>query len=159
MIRSKINKQIFAKSNYPVYFSFVLLAIINIFYVTAEINKPNVLKSMGYDITESSVFQVSKAEIERLSAVSNYSLQFESAFIIISLLCMIFLLTKRVRPFFTSLIIMTFGFFSILFLLNISLAAIFEAPQGNLTQLLVIPFQLLVLTCIYGFLKFRNQIH
>ena len=158
-MRSKINKQIFTKSNYPVYFSFVLLAIINFMYVVAEINKPHILQSMGYDTTKSSVYQVSQAEVERLSTVSNYSLQFESAFIIVSLLCLIFLLTKKVRPFFTGLIIMTFSFFSLLFILNIALAAIFEVPQGNLTQLLIIPFQSLVFICIYGFVKFRHQIN
>lgn len=113
---------------------------------------------MGYDFTGSSVYQVSQAEVEKLSMVSNYSLQLESTFIILSLLCMLFLLTKRARPFFTSLVIMTFSFFSVLFLLNIGLAVIFEAPQGNLTQLLVIPFQFLVFICIYGFVRFRSEI-
>lgn len=73
-MRSKIKKQVFAKSNYPIYFSFVLLAIVNFLYVAAEINKSHILKSMGYDITESSVYQVSQVEVERLSAISNHSL-------------------------------------------------------------------------------------
>lgn len=112
MMSNKINKPLFVKSNYPIYLSFILLAIVNFIYVSAEINKPNILKSMGYDIADSSVYEVSLAEVERITAVSNFSLQFERAFIIISLLCLIFLLTKRVRPFFTRLVIVTYCFFS-----------------------------------------------
>lgn len=154
----KISRQLFPKSNYPLYFSFILLGIVNFIYVAAEINKPNVLKSMGYDVADSSVYQVSLAEVERITAVSNFSLQFECAFIVISLLCLIVLLTKRVRPFFTKLVIITFSFFSLLFILNIGLAAIFESSYVNLTQLLILPFLLFVLISIYGFVKFRNQI-
>lgn len=153
---SKINKQIFAKSNYPVYFIFVLLTITNLLYVLSEVNKPNIIKSMGYDITEYSVFQVSQSEVERLSRISNYSHLFESAFIIISLLCIILLLTKKVRPFFRSLMFIAFSFFLFLYILNITLAILFDAPQGNLIQLLLIPSQFLFLVGIYGFIKFRN---
>lgn len=157
---NKCNKHLFVKSNYPIYLIFILLTIVNFIvnfiYISVEINKPNILKSMGYDIADSSVYEVSLAEVERITAVSNFSLQFERAFIIISLLCMIFLLTKRVQPFFTRLVIMTYCFFSFLFILNLSLAAVFEAPYVNLTQLLILPFLFLILISIYGFVKFRN---
>lgn len=45
-----------------------------------------------------------------------------------------------------------------LFILNLNLAAVFEAPYVNLTQLLILPFLFLILISIYGFVKFRNQI-
>lgn len=156
MIKFKKNKQIF-KRNYPLYFIFALLTFINLLYVSVEVNKPNILKAMGYDVTKYSVFSVSQSEVERLSAVSNYSLLFESAFIIISMLWIVFLLTKKVRPFFKSMMIITVNFFLFLFLLNIAFAIIFSTPYGNLVQLLIIPFQILLLVCIYGFLKFKNE--
>lgn len=155
MIKFKKNKQIF-KRNYPFYFIFLLLTVINLLYVRAEVNRPNILKSMGYNFIESSVFQVSQTEVEKLATVHNYSLLFESAFLVISLLCILLLFTKKVRPLFKSLLIMTFIFFLCLFILNITLATIFGAPPGNLTQLLLIPFQFLFLSGIYGFVKFRN---
>ena len=65
-MNSKDSKQLFSRPNYPVFFSFILLTIINFTYVISEINKPNILKSMGYNITESSVYKVSLQEIERM---------------------------------------------------------------------------------------------
>ena len=147
-----------AKKNYLLSFSFILLAIINFMYVAAEINKPHVLKSMGYDSAHSSVYQVSLAEVERITAVSNFSLHLERAFIIISLLLLIFLLTKKVRLLFTKLLIITFCFYSLLFIINIGLAVIFKAPYINLIQLLLLPFLFLILVRTYGLVKFRNPI-
>ena len=147
-----------AKKNYLLSFSFIFLAIINFMYVAVEINKPDVLKSMGYDRADSSVYQVSLAEVERITAVSNFSLYFERAFIIISLLLLIFLLTKRVRPLFPKLLIITFCFYSLLFIINIGLAVIFKAPYINLIQLLLLPFLFLILISTYGLVKFRNPI-
>ena len=147
----------FVKSNAALSFSFILLAIVNFIYVAAEINKPSILKSMGYGSADSSVYQVSLTEVERITAVSNFSLQFERAFIIISLLCLILLLTKRARPFFTRLVIMTFGFYSLLFIINISLAVLFKAPYINLLQLLMLPFLFLILISTYGLVKFRDS--
>lgn len=156
-MNSKDSKQLFSRPNYPVFFSFILLTIINFTYVISEINKPNILKSMGYNITESSVYKVSLQEIERITSVSDFSMYFEITFIIISLFLIIFLLTKRVRPFFTKLVIMILCFFLCLFIINTGLAAIFEVPQVNLTQLLILPFQFLVIIFLYGLIKFRKQ--
>lgn len=152
-----MNKPFFTKSYYPLYLVYMLLTSINLLYVRAELYKPNIIKSMGYNINAYSAFQVSQSEVESLAAVYNYTLLFESAFIIISLSCILFLFSKKVRPFFKSSLIMTFIFFLFLFLLNIILAIFFDAPQGNLTQLLLIPFQFLFLASIYGFVKFRNR--
>lgn len=147
-----------AKSNYPIYWGFALLTIINFIYISIEIIKPSVLESLGYDFTETSVYQVTHAEIRQISAIANYSLLFETAFIILAIVCMLLFFTKRFRPFFTSLMIMTFSLLSLLFILDVVLAMIFDAPQGNLTQLLIVPFQFLMAACIYGHLKFRKKI-
>lgn len=139
-------ERIFQKSS-VFRFIILLMLISNIAYVSIEIYKSQFSKSFvnKSDMTEVTFF--------KLVTLSNYALFFEIVFLFLTILCVVMMFIKMYRPLLASYLVIQLLFLTSVLVLNNTLAWAFEAPAGNMTQLLYAPFVLAVATLIYFFVK------
>ncbi|MHA6261549.1 hypothetical protein ACXYMX_16940 [Sporosarcina sp. CAU 1771] len=128
-------------------FIILLMLISNVAYVSIEIYKSQFIKSFvnKVDMTE--------VAFSKLVTLSNYALVFESVFLLLSILGVVMMFIKIYRPLLASYLVAQLLFLTSVLVLNNTLAWVFEAPAGNMTQLLYAPFVLAVATLIYFFVK------
>lgn len=143
----KMKKEnIFQKS---VVFRFIILLILisNIIYVSIEIYKSQISKSL---VNKS---EITELVFSKLVTFSNYALIFEFVFLLLSLASVVIMFIKTYRPLLVSYLVIQSLFLMSLFVLNNVLAWIFDAPVGNMTQLLYVPFILVFAVFIYFVVK------
>lgn len=140
------NKKLFNQSN--IFHILILLQVfINMAYVSIEIYKSTVSKPLLDKL------ELTHNEFAKLVTLSNYASFFENAFLIIVVIYSIMAFTKKYEPFLKDSILIQLTSLSILFIFNYVLAMIFDAPAGNLTQLLFIPLVITFVGIIYFMLK------
>lgn len=139
-------ENIFQKSGV---FRFILLLMLisNIVYVSIEIYKSQISKSLVY---KSKMIELA---FSKLVTLSNYTLVIETAFLILSLMGLVMMFIKMYRPLLASCLVIQLVFLTSMLTLNNILAWVFEAPVGNMTQLLYAPFVLVLAILIYFVVK------
>ncbi|TFJ90658.1 hypothetical protein [Lentibacillus salicampi] len=114
-------------------FYILVLALLNMTYVSIEIYKSKISKPL----LENS--KITQLEFAKLESMSNYALLFETAFLIISVIWTLLMFTKKYEPTIKSSIPIQLLLLVSLLILNCTLSWLFDAPIGNLTQLLFGP--------------------
>lgn len=146
MNKGGLNIKLAFKQNYLAYLLIGILFLINVIYVSIEIHKSKVAKLIPSS-------ELTSLEFERLEAISHYALIFEFAFLILSIFWTLILFTKKYKPFFRTSILIQCCSLLLLFVFNYALAILFDAPTGNLTQLIVLPFMVVIGAVLYFFIR------
>ncbi|MFB9973188.1 hypothetical protein FPQ10_08530 [Allobacillus sp. SKP2-8] len=118
-----------------------ILLILNLGYISIEIYKSILSKPLGPTITQS--------EFSRISTLSDFAYLFEVAFILVSLTWILLMFIKRNRTHFIQHAGIHASLLISLFVINYILSWSFNAPVGNLTQLLYGPFVFVIGAMIY----------
>lgn len=126
-------------------FYIVILVCLNIAYVSIEIYKSSVSEPL---LGRTGITQ---AEFSKLETISHYALFFENAFLIVSIIWAVLMFSKNYMPSLKGSIFIHLSLLIVLFMLNCALAWIFNAPIGNVTQLLLGPL-VLVFGALFYFL-------
>lgn len=116
-------------------------------YVSIEIYKSKISKPL---LGKS---EITKLEFSKLETLSNYGSTFEAAFLILSIFGVFLVFTKKYKPLLKSYIVIQLTFLISILTLNNVLAWAFDAPIGNMTQLLFIPFILVFGVLVYFVIK------
>lgn len=125
----------------------LLMFLLNVVYVSIEIYKAKISNPLLGNS------EVTKLEFAKLETLSNYTSTFETAFLLLSIIGTFLIFIKRYKPLLKSYIVIQLTFLTSILILNNALAWIFDAPTGNMTQLLFGPFTLLLGVLIYFVIK------
>lgn len=128
--------------------SILIMFFLNVAYVSIELYKSNISKTL---LAKAEITQVEFAKIETLT---NYAITIDTAFIILTIGSIVFMFLKKNRPKIKSANLFLLTFLIVLFVLNMVTARIFDAPIGNITQLLYIP--IIIVFVVYIYLVIRN---
>ncbi|WP_432355726.1 hypothetical protein [Sporosarcina sp. A2] len=146
MEQNNIEKNIFKRSR-MFRLIIVLMAISNVIYVAIEIYKSKISEPL---LGKS---EITKLEYYELENLSNYSSTFEAIFIILAIIGTSLAFTGKYKPLLKSYIVIQLTFLISICSANAILAWIFDAPSGNMTQLVMGPFLLIFGTLIYFVIK------
>ena len=141
------NARTFLRQNRLFRLYLVLLAILNIAYVSIEIYKAKVSEPLLVKA------EITQLEFLRLETLSSYAWYFESAIIVLMFVSIFLICTKKYRHFLKGFIAIHLAYLVTFFLLGNALSWIFVAPVGNLTQQLVYPILLILGVLIYSIIK------
>ncbi len=125
----------------------LLQVFINMAYVSIEIYKSTVSKPLLGKL------EITQGEFTKIRTLSNYASFFEIAFLIIIIVYITMIFIKKYKPFLKGSILIQLTALISLFILNYVFAIVFNAPVGNLTQLLFIPLLITLGVTIYLIFK------
>jgi len=139
----------FLKQNKAFYI--LTLVVLNLVYVSIEIYKSKISEPLlGKP-------NITKLEFSKIETLSNFAYYFEVAFLIVSIIWTSLLFLKKYKPQFKKSIFIQLSFLIIVFIFNYTLSWIFDAPVGNLTQLLFGPLGYVIGAIIYFSLFSRKR--
>src|SRR5699024_9201641 len=132
-------------------FIVLLMAILNVVYVSIVLYKSKIIKPLlaKPTITEQEFFQ--------LQNLTNYTYFLEVVFIILALIGTFLIFTKKHKRLLKSFFVIHLIFLMAMFILNQSLAWMFDAPSGDMSQNLIGPF--LIMFWVFIFLIIKKAYH
>ena len=141
------NVRTFLRQNKVFGLYLVLLAILNIAYVSIEIYKSKISEPLLLKA------EITQLEFLRLETLSTYAWYFESAIIVLMFISVFLICTKKYHNFLKEFIAIHLVYLVTFLLLGNALSWIFVAPVGNLTQQLVFPIILILGALVYFITK------
>jgi glucan phosphoethanolaminetransferase (alkaline phosphatase superfamily) len=125
----------------------IVMLLLNIVYISIKLYKSNISKPM---LAKS---EITQAEFARLHTLSNYALSIESSFLIVLIITMIIMFSKKHKSLIYRSLVLLLSFLILLLAVNIVATQIFDAPIGNNVQLLFVPILLVAGVFIYVVLR------
>ncbi|WP_210468482.1 hypothetical protein [Sporosarcina sp. 6E9] len=128
-------------------FIILLMLISNMVYVSIEIYKSQFSNSLVKNT------EITELTFTKLATLSSYALIFEMVFLVLSLVGIAMIFIKIYRPLFLSYVVIQLVLLTSMLALNNVLAWAFDAPAGNMSQLLFVPFALVFAALFYFVVK------
>ena len=97
--------------------------------------------------------EITELTFTKLATLSSYALIFEIVFLVLSLVGIAMIFIKNYRPLFLSYVVFQLVLLTSMLALNNILAWAFEAPAGNMSQLVFVPFALVFAALFYLVVK------
>ncbi len=125
----------------------LLMAIFNVVYVSVVIYKSKISKPLlGQGI-------ITEQEYSQLQNLTNYTSFIEVVFIILALVSIFLIFTKKHKCLLKGYFVIQLTFLIAMFTINVMLAWMFDAPSGDMSLNLIGPFLILFWAFIYFIFK------
>lgn len=154
-MKSKIRENNFFKQSALFRFIIILMAILHVVYVSIAIYKSHISKPL---LGQS---HITKGEYSQLENLTNYTTFLEIVFILLILIGTFLIFTNKHKRLFNSYFVIQLTFLIAIAILNRVLAWIFDAPAGDLSQNLIIPFIIMFFVLMYFIIRrlfFRGKV-